>query len=255
MSGVYYNEWNGFAAAWLRQLMKAGVIAEGEVDERSIKEVEAKELKGFSQCHFFAGIGVWSYALRRAGWGDERAVWTGSCPCQPFSAAGKRLGEADPRHLWPEWWRLIRECGPSVIFGEQVSSGDGLAWFDTVSADLEGAGYAVGPLDICAAGVGAAHLRQRLYFVADTPSERLPIRNERRESGEKEVRTSWREFERVHAARAWKEWDAKSSIRVFAPRTSSTVGRLRGYGEALNAEVATEFIRAYRGIKVLDKGV
>jgi DNA (cytosine-5)-methyltransferase 1 len=66
-------------------------------------------LRGFTQCHFFAGIGVWSYALRLAGWPDDRPVWTGSCPCQPFSAAGKGAGFADERHLWPAWHHLIRE--------------------------------------------------------------------------------------------------------------------------------------------------
>lgn len=86
---AYYNEIDPFAASWLRELIKGGHIAPGEVDTRSIEDVIPTDLAGFSQCHFFAGIGVWSYALRRAGWPDSRPVWTGSCPCQPFSAAGK----------------------------------------------------------------------------------------------------------------------------------------------------------------------
>src|SRR5690242_446719 len=168
----YYNENDRFAAAWLRELIKAGHIAPGEVDERSIQEVRPEDLQGFTQCHFFAGIGGWSYALRLAGWPDDRPVWTGSCPCQPFSSAGKRGGFSDDRHLWPDWVRLIRECRPPVIFGEQVASPDGLAWLDLVSADLEGAGYAVGAADLCAAGVGAPHIRQRLYFVAVAEEQR-----------------------------------------------------------------------------------
>jgi len=165
---AYYNENDKFAAAWLRELIKEGLIANGEVDERSIRDVQPGDLRGFVQCHFFAGIGVWSYALRQSGWSDDRQVWTGSAPCQPFSAAGKRQGANDDRHLWPVWFPLIRECRPDTVFGEQVSSKDGLAWFDLVSADLEGAGYAVGALDTCAASVGAPHIRQRLYFLADT---------------------------------------------------------------------------------------
>lgn len=165
---AYYNEFDPLAAAWLRELIKRGHIAPGVVDSRPIQEVRPADLEGFTQCHFFAGIGVWSYALRLAGWPDEAPVWTGSCPCQPFSAAGKHGGTADERHLWPVWFGLIRECRPPVVFGEQVASPAGLGWFDAVSADVEGEGYAAGAADLCAAGVGAPHLRQRLYFVADT---------------------------------------------------------------------------------------
>ena len=165
---AYYNECDAFAAGWLRELIKAGLIAPGELDERSIEEVQPEELAGFAQCHFFAGIGVWSHALRNAGWADDSPVWTGSCPCQGFSASGKRGGFSDKRHLWPAWFRLIRESRPDTIFGEQVASNDGLAWLDVVSADLEGAGYAVGAADLCAAGFGAPHIRQRLYFVAES---------------------------------------------------------------------------------------
>ncbi|EBV4001185.1 DNA cytosine methyltransferase [Salmonella enterica subsp. enterica serovar Abony] len=168
---AYYNEIDSFAAQWLRNLIDAGHIAPGVVDTRSIEEVTANDLKGFTQCHFFAGIGVWSYALRRAGWPDDRPVWTGSCPCQPFSACGKRQGFDDPRHHWPSWAHLIKECHPDVIFGEQVASKDGLAWLDAVQADLENADYAFAGFDLCAAGFGAPHIRQRLFWVADADSE------------------------------------------------------------------------------------
>jgi DNA (cytosine-5)-methyltransferase 1 len=167
---AYYNERDPYAAQWLRNLIAAGHIAPGDVDDRSIEDVRPSDLIGYEQCHFFAGIGVWSHALRRAGWPDDRPVWTGSCPCQPFSAAGKRGGTADERHLWPHWFHLIQHGKPRgvPVFGEQVASKDGLAWLDLVHADLEGQGYAVRALDLCAAGVGAPHIRQRLYFVADT---------------------------------------------------------------------------------------
>ncbi len=174
---AYYNEFDPFAAAWLRELIKAGHIAPGDVDERSIKDVKADDLRGYTQCHFFAGIGVWSHALRSAGWSDERPVWTGSCPCQPFSAAGKGGGFDDERHLWPDFFRLIAECRPDTVLGEQVASKDGLGWLDLVYADLEGADYAVGAVDTCAAGFGAPHIRQRLYWtgsaVGNPKRERL----------------------------------------------------------------------------------
>jgi DNA (cytosine-5)-methyltransferase 1 len=172
MPGAYYNEIDPYAAEWLRNLIAAGHIAPGVVDTRSIEEVRPNELREFTQCHFFAGIGVWSYALRLAGWPDERPVWTGSCPCQPFSAAGKAGGFNDERHLWPAWRHLIGECLPRVVFGEQVASKDGLAWLDLVHTDMEAEGYAVGAFDLCAAGVGAPHIRQRFYFVAQSGGDR-----------------------------------------------------------------------------------
>lgn len=163
---VYYNEFDRRKAAWLRNLIEEGEIAAGVVDERSITEVQPDDLAGFDQHHFFAGIGLWSLCLRRAGWPDDRPVWTGSCPCGPFSEAGKGLGFDDPRHLWPEWFRLIRECRPNVVFGEQ--SANAIEWIDLVSGDLEGVGYAIGTPDIPAAGFSGAHKRQRFGFVADT---------------------------------------------------------------------------------------
>ena len=170
MTAAYYNEIDPFAAEWLRRLILFGHIAPGDVDERDIRDVSPDDLRGYQQHHFFAGIGVWSYALRQAGWPDDRPVATGSCPCQPFSAAGRGGGFADERHLWPAFFHLIGECGFPVVLGEQVASKDGLAWFDLVSADMEGAGYTGGAFDLCTAGFGAPHIRQRLDFVwlADT---------------------------------------------------------------------------------------
>lgn len=173
MSTAIYNEIDPFAAGWLRALIGQGHIAPGVVDERSIVELHPPDVLGDAQRHFFAGIGGWSHALRLAGWPDDAPVWTGSCPCQPFSTAGRKRGTADERHLWPAWFALIAQCRPAIVFGEQVASPDGLGWLDAVRADLEGAGYAFGVSDLCAAGVGAPHIRQRLYFVAITDRERL----------------------------------------------------------------------------------
>ena len=164
---AWYNENDPKAAEWLRELIRAGLIAPGDVDTRSIEDVTPDDLRGYTQCHFFAGIGGWSLALRLAGWHDDRPVWTGSCPCQPFSAAGKGDGFADERHLWPAWHHLIRVRRPPVVFGEQVASKDGLLWLDLVQADMEGEDYACGAGDLCSAGFGAPHIRQRLGFAAD----------------------------------------------------------------------------------------
>ncbi|HBW3337281.1 TPA: DNA cytosine methyltransferase [Klebsiella pneumoniae] len=169
-AAAYYNEIDSFAAQWLRNLIAAGHIAPGEVDERSIEDVTPDDLKGFTQCHFFAGIGVWSHSLRLAGWPDDRPVWTGSCPCQPFSPAGKGDGFADERHLWPHFFHLISERRPQHVFGEQVAAGNANVWFDLVQADLEGMGYAFGLVPFTSAGVGAPHIRERAYWVANAYS-------------------------------------------------------------------------------------
>lgn len=168
---AYYNEFDPQAAAWIRELIKEGVVAPGDVDERSIEDVVPNEIRKYTQWHFYAGVAVWSYALRRAGWPDDREVCTFSCPCQPFSAAGKGEGFADERHLWPATFHIIEQLRPITVFGEQVSSKDGLAWIDLVQDDLEGAGYTFRAIDIPACSVGAPHRRNRFYFVADTKHE------------------------------------------------------------------------------------
>lgn len=164
---THYNEIDPFCVEWLRELMKSGLITEGEIDERSIEDVRPIDLRGFRRCHFFAGIGVWDYAIRNAGWPEDVEVWTGSCPCQPFSAAGKRDGFDDERHLWPAFFWLIQNCHPRTIFGEQVAGRTGYAWLDIVSTDLGNEGYSCRAVDIPAAGCGAPHVRQRLYWCAN----------------------------------------------------------------------------------------
>ena len=264
---AYYNEFDPKAAAWLRELIRGGHIAPGDVDERSILDVTPDDLRPYTQCHFFAGIGVWSYALRRAGWPDDRPVWTGSCPCQPFSTAGKRGGIADERHLWPAWQWLIGECRPDVIFGEQVASKDGLGWLDLVRADLEGTGYAVGAVDSCAAGFGAPHIRQRLYFAG----ERLAVSDGAGSGARKRDDQGTRYGHPASAARVddrheapgptngfWRDADwlfcrderwrpVEPGTFPLAHGSAARVGRLRGYGNAIVAPQAAAFVEAFLG--------
>jgi len=163
----YYNEWDKGAAAWLRELIKAGLIPNGYVDERSITEVTPSDLEGFTQCHFFAGVGGWSYALQLAGIPASTRLWTGSPPCQPFSVAGKQLGQLDERHLAPTFMRLVAQCRPPVLFGEQVAAAIGKHWLDDLFTELEREGYACGAAVLPACSVGAPHKRDRLFFGAD----------------------------------------------------------------------------------------
>lgn len=199
---------------------------------------------------------MWSHALRRAGWSDDQSVWTGSCPCQPFSAAGQKKGFNDERHLWPAWHRLIRECRPPVVFGEQVASA--LEWVDLVSNDLEGEGYAFGAADLCAAGFGGAHLRQRLYFVGVADTQHQGPQGQR---GLSRLAKEAAQGHRANAGRYrspgsndgydWVEYSGKKyPVRPgtfpMADAPSARVGRLRAYGNALDAETATQFCGAIR---------
>lgn len=177
----YYNEWDKGAAAWLRELIKQGHIPFGVVDERSITEVRPEDLDGFTQCHFFAGIGGWPLSLRLAGVSEDTPLWTGSPPCQPFSAAGKQLGQFDPRHLAPVFLDLISECHPPVLFGEQVAPAIAKSWMCDLQTHLEGEDYAVGFAVLPACSVGAPHKRERLFFGAHELADANNARPQRRE--------------------------------------------------------------------------
>lgn len=172
---AYYNEFDPYAAQWLRNLISKNLIAPGDVDERSIVDVHPRDLIGYEQCHFFAGIGGWSLALRIASWPDDRPVWTGSCPCQPYSGAsvghGGAQGQGDERHLWPFLGALIKERRPPIVFGEQVKEAIGWGWLDEVFIDLEASAYACAAVVIRGQDVGADHERARLYWIADASGE------------------------------------------------------------------------------------
>ena len=248
---VYYNENDPRMAAWLRELIAAGEIPAGDVDERSIEDVAATDLVGYEQCHFFAGIGGWPLALRLAGWPDDRPAWTGSCPCQPFSAAGRHGGVDDPRHLWPAWRWLIDQCRPPVIVGEQVASKAGREWLAGVLTDLEAMAYAAAGADLCAAGVGAPHIRQRLWWVADARGERFhwqPVRlqpERQNETGpEAAGRSAWGGVIWTSCADG-KARRIKPGLEPLAHGVSGRVGLLRGYGNAIVPQVAAEFVSAY----------
>jgi len=274
------NENGPCAAQWLRNLVAEGHL-HGRVDDRSIVELGPEDCE--AESHFFAGIGGWPLALRLAGWPADAPVWTGSCPCQPLSIAGRRKGADDERHLWPAWHALIAQCLPPVIFGEQVAGGDGRLWLDAVSADLEALGYAVGAADLCAAGTGAPHIRQRLYWVAYSADKR-------HDWGRAGQTSAWAEqperlrnvggvgnanhtglqgrVERGNGANQratrsasldnWREVDwlpcsddntrpTEPGLSPLAHGISGRVGRIRAYGNAIVPQLAARFIRSVMG--------
>ena len=290
---AYYNEFDPKAASWLRQLIKNGNITQGEVDERSITEVKQSDLQGFDRVHFFSGIGTWDYCLNQAGWGD-RPVWTASLPCQPFSTAGKGLGKDDERHLLPHFLELVRQCKPDTIFGEQVERAIAYGWLDDLQANMEAEGYAVGHCVLGAHSVNSPHIRQRLYWVVNSASERLEgpggkagrstINGEVGGLGISDSAGSQQRIETAERARHWHSIESagaddiqwiycrdnkyrpiKPSIQplvdgtargmVHSSDTSAPINanatqearamRLKGYGNAIQAQVAIAFINAF----------
>lgn len=217
----YYNEWDSFAAEWLKQLIKDGLIPDGEVDTRSIADVKPSELTGFTQCHFFAGIGGWSRALQLAGWSSDRPVWTGSPPCQSFSTAGKGKGKDDERHLWPVFFNLIRECQPTAVFGEQVAAAIRHGWLDDLQDDFETEGYASAAVVLPAGGIGAYHKRDRLFFTAKRVANSYAERSQRRSEAELERS----KLQRDYRGEVRTELRSSSSVSSVAyPNTSQLQG-------------------------------
>lgn len=230
----YYNENDKKMAAWLEGLIRDGLIPKGHVDVRSITDVRATDLLGYTQHHFFAGLGGWPYALQLAGWPEDKPVWTGSCPCQPFSSAGKQKGQADERHLWPAFFELIKgynaigQREPVTVFGEQVSSAIRHGWLDGICSDLEGEGYTVGSCVLGAHSVSAPHIRQRLYWVADPGQvSRIGRESEQRSIGENEIE---RNEEAVYDQRS------KPVIRMANASEQSGKRNSRGLSEKEDGE-------------------
>lgn len=215
----YYNEWDKGAAAWLRELINNKLIPYGYVDERSITEVTPSDLEGFTQCHFFAGIGGWPLALQLAGVPESTRLWTGSPPCQPFSVAGQSRGFDDERHLAPVFLRLIRECKPELLFGEQVAAAIGKHWLDFVFLNLEEKGYTCGAAVLPACSVGAPHKRERLFFgaiqLANTDSERL-----QRERGGSD-------------SQGWEGQNVRPSGLCYGTRSDGGVADSESYGRGI----------------------
>ena len=254
---AYYNEIDPKKAAWLRELIERGLVADGEVDTRSIDDIAPDELSGYTQCHFFAGIGIWSYALRLAGWPDDKPVWTGSCPCQSFSAAGKGNGFADERHLWPAWFHLISQCRPDRIFGEQVGAAISFGWLDLVHDDLAAEGYTTGSVVLPACSAGAPHIRQRLWFVGDSGGPGLEghVRDVDRsnEPGRLDADAAGSIAEASGSFWSDCEWlpctdgkarPVKSGLKPLVDGAPERVVRLRGYGDGIVPQVAAAFIEA-----------
>jgi DNA (cytosine-5)-methyltransferase 1 len=188
----------------------------------------------------------------------------GGYPCQPFSIAGKRAGEADDRHLWPEYRRLVEELRPAWVIGENVAGHISMG-LDSVLSDLDALGYSSRPFVIPACAVDARHRRDRIWIVAyRDPGQRLqpidPLQAGRATAGDggQALADAERErgrrgnAEREDAEDAWQSpgdpgfrtWDSEPDVGRVANGVPARVDRLRALGNAVVPQVAERIGRA-----------
>ncbi len=274
MTAILFTDIDPFVCAWLRDLIRKEHLA-GDVLEADVRSLRVEDLRAYRRVHLFAGIGGWELALELAGWPDDLRVLTGSCPCQPFSVAGRRKGNEDERHLWPHMRRIVAELRPPVVFGEQVAGPLGRAWLAALRTDLERLGYAVGAADLPAAGVGAPHIRQRLWLGAvrlahaervgrewaarydegDRPADGRGV-GSARVDGSRTATPGLRRWPAWTAGPAWlagaRWWSCvdrrarpfEPGVRPLADGFPGRVGMLRAAGNAIVPQVAAIFVEA-----------
>lgn len=264
---VYYNEFDEPTAHWLKGLCDNGLIPQGVVDTRSIVDVDPEELQRYTQCHFFAGIGGWAYALKLANAPKELNIYTGSCPCQPFSNAGKKKGMEDGRNLWKVFYEIIDRNRPAVVLGEQADTAIRFGWLDVVCNDLEASGYSTGASVLTASMLGSPHTRRRLYWggvqknaLEDSNGIRLKrelsLGNQRGSTGQLQPHG---EESVPSGKRFWDdgEWHQGTNGKsyLFQPRDFPLVNgvpnrvlKCRGYGNAIVPQVGSMFIKALIGV-------
>ena len=237
---AYYNEFEPYAAAWLRNLIAEGLIPAGDVDERSIVDVEPGDLAGYTQVHFFAGLGGWGHALRLAGWPDERPIWTGSPPCQDVSLAGAvwnvRSGMSGARtSLAFKWLDLVGAVRPRAVAFENVP-GIG-EWLAEITGRLESFGYRVSRYKRATADVGGPHLRRRVWLIADGDGEGLE------EPWAPGPCSSDRDPRRAPPGNVWAPAPGRACL--LADGFPARVAAIRAFGNAIDPHTAADVISAH----------
>ena len=160
---------------------------------------------------------------------DTIDIITGGYPCQPFSVAGRKKGEEDPRHLWPEYFRLVKELRPTWVIGENVSGHIKLG-LDTVIKDLESEDYSVRPFSISASSIGANHQRERIWILAHSRRSQWPRAEQRGENENETRQENANQFERSSSTsevdvantndeRLQRQWQSRNQ---FTPRFNSS---------------------------------
>jgi len=209
--GSLFNGIGGFQLA--AQWMGWENIFHCEIDEFCNKVVK----QHFPNSIQYGDIKTTDFSIHRG----RVDVLTGGFPCQPYSVAGKRKGDQDDRHLWPEMLRAVREISPSGIVGENVrglTNWNGGLVFDEVQADLEAEGYEVLPFLLPACGVGAPHRRDRIWFIAYSDKS-----NDSRTSRENEGKG------KAEGVSQWNKMELSSeSNNIWSASNSNSIGQQGG---------------------------
>jgi len=150
----------GFALG-LEATQKIKTVAFCEIDKYCTKVLN----KNWPEVPVYKDIKELTYDKLKADGIDSIDIITGGYPCQPFSIAGLKKGVEDPRHLWPEYFRIIKELRPTWVIGENVSGHIKLG-LDAVQEDLESQGYSLRTFSVSASSIGANHQRERIWTVA-----------------------------------------------------------------------------------------
>jgi DNA-cytosine methyltransferase len=172
-------------------------------------------------------------------------ILTGGFPCQPYSVSGKRKGKEDDRHLWPEMLRAIREISPRWVVGENVrglTNWNGGLVFDEVQADLEAQGFKVLPVLLPSCSVNAPDLRERIWFIAYSPSNIKPLSVQ---STNNEIKNVW-EWDSEIWSQNWKQPEMASGLHSFLIQRVDR-SRINGSDNGISARLdPAAVINAYR---------
>lgn len=183
--------------------------------------------KNFPGVPIYEDVKELNYDKLKADGIDTIDIITGGYPCQPFSVAGRKKGEEDPRHVWPEMFRLVQELRPTWVIGENVGGHIKLG-LDTVLENLESEGYSARTFSISASSIGANHKRERVWIIANlADSQRLG-----RTEGTKKSEELTREESSDQS-------DNRSEGRIQSKPSQVMADSNTGHGEQQNQEVCS----------------
>ena len=198
--------------------------------------------KNFKNIPIFSDIKELNEKTLKAAGAVKPFIITGGYPCQPFSVAGRKRGKDDPRNIWSEMFRLIKELKPVWVLAENVEGHIKLG-LDKVLYDLESQNYTTQTFIIPATGVGANHQRKRLWIVAHSDSKRGCLWKTDRQDA-KDVRKSSRSSDR--------NWNIEPNVGRVADGVASRVDRLKGLGNAIVPQVAYGIMKLIRDVNSKD---